>query len=92
MQLALDMGSGSVDASGNRWKRFEMGDRSWSTFLRLLEGHPDAGRCSGDAYGAYGCLPVNKHRLGKVGSVNRNEGLHSALRGRLNRLVRRAKR
>ena len=69
------------DALGNRWKDFEMGDRSGSTFMRLLEGQPDAGRCSGDAYGVYGCLQVNKHRVGKGESVNRNDGLHSALRG-----------
>ena len=52
---------------------------------------PDAESYSGDGYGAYGCLPVNKGMVGKGGTVNRNEGLHSALRGRLNRLVRRAK-
>ena len=79
------------DALGNRWKDFEVGDRSESTLLRLLERLPDAVSYRSDAYGAYGCLPVNKHWVGKVGAVNRNEGLHSALRGRLNKLVRRAK-
>ena len=79
------------DASGNRWKDFEVGDRSESTLLRLLERLPDAACYSSDAYGAYGCLPVNKHRVGKGGAVNRNEGLHSVLRGKLNRLVRRTK-
>ena len=59
------------DALGNRWNDFEVGDRSESTLLRLLEGQPDAESCSGDAYGAYGCLPVNKHRVGKGGAVNR---------------------
>ena len=44
-----------------------------------------------DAYGMYGALPVNKHVVGKYGAVNRNEGLHSVLRGKLNKLVRRAK-
>ena len=38
-----------------------------------------------DAYGVHGCPPVNKHRLVKGGVVNRNEGFHSALRGKLNR-------
>lgn len=33
---------------------------------------------------------MNKRKVGKGGEVNRNEGLHSLLRGRLNRLVRRA--
>ena len=76
------------DASGNWWKDFEVGDGSESTFLRLLKRLPDAERYSSDGYGAYGCLPVNKSKVGKGGAVNRNEGLHSALRGRLNRLVR----
>ena len=79
------------DALGNRWKRFEVGDRSESTLLRLLERLLDAACYSSDGYVAYGCLPVNKHRVGKGGAVNGNEGLHSALRGRLNRLVRRTK-
>ena len=35
--------------------------------------------------------PLNKHKVGKGGAVNRNEGLHSALRGKLNRLARRTK-
>ena len=32
---------------------------------------------------------VNKHVVGKCGAVNWNEGLHSMLRGKLNRLARR---
>ena len=40
-------------------------------------------------YGVYGTLPVNKHVVGKCGAVNWNEGLHSMLRGKLNRLARR---
>ena len=79
------------DALGNRWKDFKVGGRSESTFLRLLERLAEMERYSIDAYGAYGCLPVNKHRVGKGGAMNRNEGLHSALRGRLNGLARRAK-
>ena len=62
-----------------------------STFMRLLERLPDAERYSSDAYGAYGCLPMNKHGVGRGSAVNRNERLHSALRGRSNRLVRRTK-
>ena len=68
-----------------------MGYRSESAFLRLLERLQDTERYDTDAYGAYGCLPVNKHRVGKGGEVNRNEGLHSALRGKLNRLARHTK-
>lgn len=55
--------------------------------MRLLERLPDAEH----AYGVYGALPVNKYKVGKGGAVNRNEGLHSTLRGKLNRLARRTK-
>ena len=79
------------DALGNRRKDFEVGDRSESTFLRLLERLPDTARYRIDAYGGYGCLPMNKRKVGKSGAVNRNDRLHSALRGRLNRLVRHTK-
>ena len=68
-----------------------MWDRSEVALLRLLERLPDEESYSSDAYGAYGCLPVNKHSVGKGGAVNRNAGLHSVLRGRLSGLVRRAK-
>ena len=70
---------------------FEAGGRDERTFLRLLERLPDAERYEASAYGVHGALPVNKHMVGKCGAVNRNEGLHSMLRGRLNRLVRRTK-
>ena len=66
-----------------------MGGRDEATFLRLLERPPDAERYESDAY--YGALPVNKHVVGKYGAVNRNEGLHSMLRGKLNWLARRTK-
>ena len=59
--------------------------------MRLLERLLDAACYSSDGYVAYGCLPVNKRKVGKGGAVNRNDGLHSALRGKLNRLVRRTK-
>ena len=36
-------------------------------------------------------LSLNKHRIGKGDAVNRNDGLHSALRGKLSKLVRRTK-
>ena len=68
---------------------FEVYGRDEATFLRLLERLPDAERYEADAYGVYGALPVNKHVVGKCVAVNRNEGLHSMLRGKLNRLVRR---
>ena len=79
------------ERDGSRWMDFEAGGRDESTFLRLLERLPDAERYETDAYGVYGALPVNKHVVGKYGAVNWNEGLHSMLRGKLNRLVRRTK-
>ena len=83
----------SEDALGNRWKDFEVGGRSESTFLRLLERLAEMERYSSGAYGVcmYGFLPVNKLRVGNGGAVNRNEGLHLALRGRLNGFARSAK-
>ena len=45
----------------------------------------------GDGYRVYKWLPHYKHVVGKYGVVNWNEGLHSMLRGKLNRLVRRTK-
>ena len=63
------------DASGNRWKDFEVGDRSESAFLRLLDRLPDTACYSSDAYGVYGCLPVNRRRVGKGWTVNRKRGI-----------------
>ena len=57
---------------------------SWSGLL-------DVDHYETDAYGMYGALPLNKHVVGKYGAVSRNRGLHSMLRGKLNRLVRRTK-
>ncbi len=73
------------ERGGSGWIDFEVGGRDEATFLRLLERLPDAERYETDAYGVYGALPVNKHVVGKYGAVNWNEGLHSALRGKLNR-------
>ena len=39
----------------------------------------------------YEWLPRDGHVIGKGGAVNWNEGLHSKLRSKLNRLVRRTK-
>ena len=44
-----------------------------------------------DAYPVYEWLPRDRHVIGKGGAVNWNEGLHSKLRSKLNRLVRRTK-
>ena len=37
-----------------------------------------------DAYPVYEWLPRDRHIVGKGGAVNRNEGLHSKLRSKLN--------
>ena len=62
-----------------------------ATFFRLYERLPEAERYRTDAYQVYGWLPANRHEVGKGGEVNRNEGLHSRLRDKLNRLHRRTK-
>ena len=52
---------------------------------------PDADRHETDAYPVYKWLPRDMHIVGKGGAANWNDGLHSKLRSKLNRLVRRAK-
>ena len=79
------------EVDGSRWVDFEVGDRSEKTFLRLYERLPDAKRYRSDEYNVYKWLPVNRHKIGKGSEVNRNEGLHAVLRGKLNRLVRKTK-
>ena len=79
------------EVDGSRWVDFEVGDRSEDTFLRLYERLPEAERYCSDAYKVYEWLPRNLHKVGKGGEVNRNEGLHSVLRCKLNRLVRKTK-
>ena len=79
------------ERDGSEWIDFEVCGRDESPFLRLLECLPDTASYETDAYGVYGALPVNKHVVGKCGAVNWNEGLHSMLRGKLNRLARRTK-
>jgi len=39
----------------------------------------------------YRWLPSRIHKVGKGSEVNRNEGLHSVFRSKLNRLVRKTK-
>ena len=78
------------EENGRRWVD-EVGDRTEATFLKLYNRLPEAEQYHTDAYRVYGWLPANRHVIGKGGAVNRNEGLHSVLRGKLNRLIRRAK-
>lgn len=70
---------------------YEVGDRGEKTFLRLYERLPDAKRYRSDDYNVYRWLPSRVHKVSKGSEVNRNEGLHSVLRSKLNRLVRKTK-
>ena len=79
------------EADGRQWVDFEVGDRSEATFLRLYGRLPEAEKYRTDAYQVYGWLPTDRHEVGKGSEVNRNEGLHSRLRDKLNRLHRRTK-
>ena len=76
------------ERDGSRWADFEVGYRDAATFLRLLRRLPKASLYRSDHYKAYSVLPLIRHIKGKGSEVNRNEGLHSKLRVRLNRLVR----
>ncbi len=79
------------ERDGSRWMDFEVGKRGRDTFMRLYRRLPDADRYRSDEYEVYRWLPPDRHTAGKWSEVNRNEGLHSVLRGKLNRLVRRTK-
>ncbi len=76
------------ERDGIRWRMYEVGDRDLSAFSRLLDRLPDADRYETDAYGVYEWLPRDRRVVGKGGAVNWNEGLHSKLRSKLNRLAR----
>ena len=79
------------ESDGSRWADFEVGDRDYETFIRLYRRLPEAQRYRSDPYQVYEWLPSDRHVVGKGSEVNRNEGLHSVLRSKLNRLVRRTK-
>ena len=79
------------EEDGTRWVDFELGDRGEETFLKLYERLPEAGLYRSDAYQVYEWLPNNRHRVGKGGAVNWNEGLHSRFRDKLRRLQRKTK-
>ena len=74
---------------GSRWAGFKAGYSDAETFLRLLRRLPKAAKYRSDCYSAYSLPPPVPRVNGKESEVNRNEGLHSKLRARLNRLVRR---
>ena len=79
------------ERDGVRWRMYEVGGRDLSAFSRLLDRLPGADRYETDAYPVYEWLPLDRHVVGKGGAVNWNEGLHSRLHSKLNRLVRRTK-
>ena len=80
------------EADGIRWVEFEVGGRDETAFLmRLYNRLPESDRYSTGAYEVYKWLPANRHVVGKGRKANRNEGLHSVLRSKLNRLVRKTK-
>ncbi len=82
----------SLGADGRRQVDFELGGRGEATFLRLYGRLPEAEIYCSDAYVVYqSWLPPARHRAGRGGPVNWNEGLHSRLRGKLNRLIRQTK-
>ena len=80
-----------AEADGRRWVDFEIGDRSETTFLRLLARLPETVEYRSDYYSVYGWLPPKRHTAGKGGAVNWNEGLHSRWRDKLKRLQRQTK-
>ena len=79
------------EEDGSMWSDYEVGRRDEPTFLRLYERLPEARKYRSDDYSVYKWLPRNLHEVGKGSEVNRNEGLHSVLRGKLNRLARSTK-
>lgn len=79
------------EKDGSRWSDFEVGDRGYETFVKLYRRLPAAEKYRSDPYQVYKWLPAGRHVVGKGSEVNRNEGLHSKLRCKLNRLVRRTR-
>ena len=76
------------EEDGGTWTDTEVGDRSEETFLKLYNRLPEAARHVSNGYVVYDLLPANRHVIGKGLEANRNEGRHSALRDKLNRLHR----
>ena len=79
------------EEGGGRWTDCEVGDRSEDTFLKLYNRLPEADRYVSDGYSVYDWLPAKRHVVGKGREANRNEGKHSVLRDKLNRLIRKTK-
>ena len=68
-----------------------MGNQDEQTVLKLYQCLPEAHRHTTDRYEVYNWLPRDRHEGRKGREANWNEGLHSVLRGKLNRLIRRTK-
>ena len=66
-----------------RWADFEVGGRDERTFLRLYGQLPDADLYCTDGYQVYDWPPAARRLVDKASAVNRNEGWHSFLRGKL---------
>ena len=79
------------EGDGSRWMDYEVGGRDEATFLRLYERLTDANCYRSDDYNVYKWLPRDRHKIGKGSEVNRNEGLHSLLSGKLNGVTRKTK-
>ena len=78
-----------MEREGSRRSGFEVGYRDMETPMRLLHRLPTAARYRSDHCEAYSLLPSVRPVNGKESETNRNEGLRSKLRVKLNRLVRR---
>ena len=79
-----------AEAEGRWWRDFEVGPRDEATLLRLYARLPEAAKYSTDQYGVYNGLPTNRREAPQGREAHRQEGLHSALWGKLNRLARKA--
>ena len=86
------------DEGGGRWMDLRWGAAAMGRFCGYTKGcRRRSSACAGetryqmDAYGVYRWLSANRHKVGKGGAVNHKEGLHSVLRGKLNRLMRQSK-
>lgn len=93
-------GSAGRFGFGLRWWRKRTAAAGWTSRWETAAKRPFRGCTVGclrpalrqaqeyrsDAYQVYDWLPANRHEVGKGSAVNRNEGLHSRLRDRINRL------
>ena len=79
-----------VEKDGSRWVDLAVGDRSENTFLRLYDWLPEAAVYCSDRYAVYRWFPQDRH-CGQRRGGELERGLHSVLRSRLNRLMRRTK-